>query len=88
MLKYHVYVLRNSEGRFYIGVSEDVAVRLAQHNSGGSGWTRSRGPWALAWTSEAMSLGEARRQENWLKRQKGGLGFFRHTGLTKNGPGS
>ena len=88
MPKYQVYVLRNPEGRFYIGLSENVAVRLEQHNSGGSQWTKSRGPWELAWTSEEMSLGEARRRENWLKRQKGGIGFLRHTGLTKSCPGS
>jgi len=31
---YRVYVIRNLEGRFYIGMSEDVAIRVAQHNEG------------------------------------------------------
>ncbi|WP_265592726.1 GIY-YIG nuclease family protein [Verrucomicrobium sp. BvORR034] len=34
-----MYIVRNSEGRLYIGLSEDVIVRLADHNSGVSKWT-------------------------------------------------
>jgi putative endonuclease len=71
---YQVYILSNAEGRSYIGVSADPAVRLVQHNSGLSRWTRGRGPWVLEWTSRPMSLGEARKLENLLKRQKGGAG--------------
>ena len=85
---YQVYVLRNPADRFYIGLSENVAIRLKQHNSGVSQWTRSRGPWTLAWTSEAMSFSDARKLEIWLKRQKGGGGFFRHTGLARRISGS
>src|ERR1051326_8222097 len=44
---YQVYVLQNAGKRFYIGLSEDVAVRLEQHNRGESKWTKSRGPWSL-----------------------------------------
>ena len=80
---YQVYVLRNWAGRFYIGLSEDPAARLMQHNIGVSLWTRSRGPWKLAWLSEPMSLGQARRLENRLKRQKGGQGFYELTGLAR-----
>ena len=78
---YQVYVLQNCAGQFYIGLSENVAVRLAQHNEGKSLWTRSRGPWSLAWVSEPVPLTDARKLENRLKRQKGGIGFYRRTGL-------
>jgi predicted GIY-YIG superfamily endonuclease len=74
---YQAYILSNAEGRSYIGVSEDPAKRLVQHNDGLSKWTRGRGPWRLEWTSEPMSLGEARKLENLLKRQKGGVGLGR-----------
>ncbi len=80
---YQVYVLQNADGRFYIGISDDVSSRLAQHNSGVSTWTRSRGPWNLVWTSPPISLTEARKLENFLKRQKGGEGFFKFTGLER-----
>jgi len=45
------YILQNNKGIFYIGLSEDIALRLEQHNSGISNWTRSRGPWSLVWAS-------------------------------------
>jgi predicted GIY-YIG superfamily endonuclease len=82
---YRVYVIQSESGKFYIGLSEDVAERLAQHNSGVSKWTRGKGPWKLAWSSEEMSLGDARKLENELKRQKGGIGFFALTGLKPRG---
>ena len=79
---YQVYVLQNPKGRHYIGLSEDVQIRLLQHNQGISKWTRGRGPWELIWTSAPISLSEASHLEKLLKRQKGGDGFYRLTGLT------
>jgi putative endonuclease len=78
---YRVYVIENPAGRRYIGLSEAVENRVKQHNDGVSKWTRSKGPWRLIWTSEAMSLSAARKLENKLKRQKGGAGFAAITGL-------
>ena len=75
--QYQVYTLLNSEGRRYIGVSNDVDRRLAQHNQGLSTWTKGRGPWLLEWISTPRTLGEARKLENQLKRQKGGGGLDR-----------
>ncbi len=80
---YQVYVLRNLQGRRYIGLSEDVSRRLAQHNAGVSQWTSRRGPWSLVWTSERLTLTQARQLESYLKRQKGGVGFARVTGLER-----
>jgi putative endonuclease len=79
--QYQVYVIQNPDGRFYIGISENISLRVQQHNEGVSKWTKSRGPWALVWTSPNYSLSDARKMENLLKRQKGGLGFFKLTGL-------
>ncbi len=72
---YRAYVLRNPEGRRYIGVTDDVNRRLVQHNQGVSKWTRGRGPWSLEWFSTPRSLGDARALENLMKRQKGGVGL-------------
>jgi predicted GIY-YIG superfamily endonuclease len=82
---YQVYVLQNLQGRFYIGISDDVSRRLQDHNTGISQWTKAKGPWTLKWTSEAMSHTEARKLENRLKRMKGGEGFYRFTGLQRKG---
>ena len=82
-MQYQVYVLRNPTGRLYIGLTENVAARLRQHNAGESKWTAKFGPWELCWTSEPMSLSDARKLENLLKRQKGGDGFYKITGLSR-----
>jgi predicted GIY-YIG superfamily endonuclease len=70
---------------FYIGLSENPAARLIQHYTGVSRWTRNRGPWKLVWESRPMTLTEARKMENQLKRQKGGRGFYQLTGLDSSG---
>ncbi len=62
-LQYQVYVLKNLTDRLYIGVTKSVAIRVTQHNAGS------------IWTSQSMSLGDARRLENVMKRQKGGDGL-------------
>ena len=72
---YQVYVLMNHAGRRYIGLSENPEIRVAQHNSGVSKWTKGKGPWKVIWTSRGMNLGEARKLETRLKKQKGGKGL-------------
>ena len=82
---YRVYVLQNREGRFYVGLSDDLARRLQQHNNGESRWTKGRGPWSAVWQSEELSFTEARKLENRLKRQGRGRGFYTITGLPRSG---
>ena len=88
MPAYSVYVLANGLGQRYIGLSENVDLRLLQHNRGESRWTAGRGPWSLIWRSEAVSLTDARKLERLLKNQKGGAGFYRLTGLPRPLTGS
>jgi putative endonuclease len=81
---YRVYVIQNREGKFYIGLSDDVDRRVQQHNSGVSKWTRGKGPWTLIWQSGELSLAEARKLKNRLKRQKGGHGLFHLIGVRRS----
>jgi putative endonuclease len=81
---YRVYVIQNREGKFYIGLSDDVDRRVQQHNSGVSKWTRGKGPWTLIWQSGELSLAEARKLKNRLKRQKGGHGLFHLVGVRRS----
>ena len=82
---YRVYVIQNPEGKFYVGLSDDVGRRIGQHNVGDSEWTRGKGPWILIWQSEEMNLSDARKLELLLKRQKGGDGFYKLIGLSRFG---
>ncbi len=81
--QYWVYVLWSPDHRrFYIGLTDDVQRRLAQHNQGRSFWTRRyAGSWQLAFQRAFDSLSDARRFELTLKRQKCGCGFWKLTGL-------
>ena len=81
---YKVYVIENTDGRRYIGLSEDVAKRLIQHNRGDSKWTSKFRPWTLLWESVSMTLSDARKLENRLKASKGGNGFYEITGLPRS----
>ena len=56
---YTVYVLRNPDGRHYIGLTSDIETRVAQHNAGESKWTAGRGPWTLVWTKPNLSFSDA-----------------------------
>ena len=78
-----VYVIQNSEGRFYIGISIDPENRLTLHNNGESKWTRQHLPRHLVWTKQCPSLTEARKIEILLKRQKGGQGFYNYNGFQR-----
>src|SRR5438132_14363817 len=64
-------------------MTDNVARRLTQHNSRKSKWTKSRGPWRVVWTSGPLSPSEARKLEAKLKRQKGGDGLYKITGLAR-----
>ncbi len=83
---YFCYILWSNIGKkFYIGVTENVKLRLDQHNAGISKWTkRYAGTWKLVWTNEFQNLSDARKFENKLKKQKGGTGFWELTLLNKN----
>lgn len=75
-MPYRVYLIENSVGRRYIGLSDDVERRILDHNDGTSKWTRFRGPWTLVWISHPQPhLGSCRKLETLLKRQKGGRGL-------------
>ncbi|MDD5032130.1 MAG: GIY-YIG nuclease family protein [Patescibacteria group bacterium] len=72
---YYVYVIRSENSRHYIGLSENTEERVEEHNLGLSNWTSRYKNWKIIYKRKFDSLTEARRWENYLKRQKGGNGF-------------
>ena len=66
--QYFVYVLRNNDGRLYIGFTTDLERRVRQHQEGKSGWTRGRGPWELVYHEKLDNRAEAVKRERNLKR--------------------
>src|SRR5688500_18191558 len=68
-----VYILENSQGRFYIGHTSDLTARLANHNRTDrvlGKFTRKNGPWRLVWQEEHSSRVSAMRRERQIKAIK------------------
>jgi putative endonuclease len=63
-------LLRCFDGTFYVGVTNDVERRFAEHCEGGDKWsyTRTRGPLRLVHVSEFKRPDEAIAFEKRLKR--------------------
>lgn len=68
---YYMYILRSmQDGRYYIGSTQDVAARLARHNSGASRYTKAKGPWELIYTEQFHSRALAVQREKQIKGWK------------------
>jgi predicted GIY-YIG superfamily endonuclease len=77
--KRYVYVLRSETGnRPYVGVTCNVAERLATHNSGGSAYTAPHRPWRLIVSLEFATEAIAIAFEQYLKTGSGRAFAKRH----------
>lgn len=64
-----VYLLRCGGDRYYLGVTHDLAARLAKHRKGqGSAFTRTHGVVSLVGAVDVGTRAEAMREERRLKR--------------------
>jgi len=78
-MSFWVYLLRCSDGRYYTGHTEDLEVRLAQHQQGFSPncWTYTRRPLELVWSETLPTRDEAlvaeRMVGGWSRAKKEGL---------------
>lgn len=69
---YYVYLLQNSGGKTYIGYTNNLKRRLAQHNSSQSTYTRNQS-WRLAYYEAYASKADAERREKCLKQRGQGV---------------
>jgi putative endonuclease len=67
-----VYIIQCDEGKYYIGSTSDLSVRLKQHNNGESRWTSRFKNWKLVYREEFINKSEALKREKFLKKMKGG----------------
>jgi len=75
-VSYHVYIIRCSDGSYYVGHTDDLKCRLRRHNDGrGPAYTRARRPVTLVYSEpfadEASAMGRERQLKRWshAKRQ-------------------
>ena len=63
-----VYILRCSDGSFYVGSTWDLERRVGEHNEGlGAAYTRRRRPVTLAWSAEVGRIDEAYAAEKQIQ---------------------
>ena len=69
-----VYILRSQRtGRYYVGSTQDLSRRLAEHNQpeeNPSRWTRGGAPWKLVFSEDFLGAAQAVRAEKFIKRMK------------------
>ena len=71
-MSYSVYILKSiGSARYYIGSTDDVPERLAEHNSPRAHWTKRYQPWKLVFEELYETRAEAVRRERFLKSLKG-----------------
>jgi predicted GIY-YIG superfamily endonuclease len=64
-----VYILRCSDGSYYVGKTNDLCVRLRQHQSGvGADYTAMRRPVEMVYAEEHSTIRAATDRERQLKR--------------------
>ncbi len=69
---YYVYILRSlTRNYIYVGLTNDLARRVKQHQEGKSSTTRSYKPFELMFTQQFETRIEARNKEKYLKSGAG-----------------
>ncbi len=72
---YHVYVIRNPDGKLYIGQTDRLEWRIHQHNDPAHTLTRTtkrfRGPWTLVHSESLPTRCAALAREKFLKSGQG-----------------
>ncbi len=67
-MKYFVYIIFSSKlNKYYTGFTENLEVRLEQHNSGKSTFTAKGIPWVMVYNLAVNSANEARQLEKIIK---------------------
>lgn len=67
----HLYILKTSSGKYYIGSTTNLNKRMAQHQSKNHTYSTKRlGELSLVFSQEYNTLGEARSIERKLKKLK------------------
>jgi predicted GIY-YIG superfamily endonuclease len=71
--RFWVYILENPSGRFYVGHTNNLERRLAEHNDENatkSKFTVKNGPWSLKWSESFPDRSLAVSRERQIKRKK------------------
>ena len=68
MKSFTVYVIKSREGFHYTGMTEDLPLRIKQHNNKElSFWTKRGSVWKLVYKEKFHTKKEALKREKWFK---------------------
>jgi putative endonuclease len=68
---YSVYLIESlKDGRYYIGQTNNLGVRLNDHNRDKCKYTKNRGPWFIKAYKQFDSRSEAMKEERRIKKLK------------------
>lgn len=84
---HYTYILHSKKlNRFYIGTTQDLKVRISQHNKSKGKATSPGSPWILVYYEAFVEKSDAYREEKFLKSGKGRerRKFLLETWLEKN----
>lgn len=84
---HYVYVLKNKDDRFYIGITSNVRERLKAHNAGNSRFTNMYKPWKLIYFEAYLDESLARKRELKLKNHAKGFQELKKRILHEKGEG-
>ena len=59
-----------SSGKYYIGSTDNLDKRLVRHNKEYSKYTKSKGPFRVAYKEEFETRSEAKKREYYIKSLK------------------
>ena len=67
-MSFWAYMLRSSDGSYYVGHTDDLTSRIGAHQSGLiDGYTQDRRPVALVWSQDFPDRDQAFRAERQIK---------------------
>ncbi len=77
-MAFWTYIIRCSDGSYYVGHTDDIDYRVAQHNDGKvGGYTSKRRPVTYLWSEQFPTRDEAfsaeRRLKGWSRAKKEAL---------------
>jgi putative endonuclease len=68
---FKVYIIYSKVlDRYYVGYTEDISIRLEQHNTGQSTYTSKANDWLLMYTENYLTRKEAHQRELEIKKKK------------------
>ena len=65
---YFVYIIKNHQGLFYKGFTQDLGKRIFEHNNDLSRYTSGKSPWVLVYFKEFETKTEVLKEELRLKK--------------------